>query len=125
MGFMTIVRRRIEERFWEKVDRRGDDECWEWTASRRNGYGQLGRPGHQGDGRMPFYAHRLAVALTLGIDYDAIEGYVLHRCHNRGCCNPKHLVVGTQKENMREAIEQERLHFQRAQRDSHGCFLPV
>ena len=29
----------VEERFWEKVDRRGPDECWPWTAySDRYGY---------------------------------------------------------------------------------------
>ena len=30
----------IVARFWAKVDRRGDDECWPWLASTRSkGYG--------------------------------------------------------------------------------------
>ena len=27
-------------RFWTKVDKKGEDECWNWTASKKdNGYG--------------------------------------------------------------------------------------
>lgn len=39
----------LVERFWSKVDRRGDDDCWEWTASRfPEGYGRIGIPGEEG-----------------------------------------------------------------------------
>jgi hypothetical protein len=34
--------RSTEQRFWEKVDRRGDDECWPWLGQvGKNGYGKL------------------------------------------------------------------------------------
>lgn len=29
---------------------------------------------------------------------------VRHTCHNTGCVNPKHLILGTQKENIKDAI---------------------
>lgn len=51
----------IEHRFWRYVDRRGDDECWEWTGSRRQGgYGRLNIK------RYPHKAHRLSFVLAYG-----------------------------------------------------------
>jgi hypothetical protein len=83
------------ERFWEKVDIKGDDECWEWLASkRRNGYGQLMRKGKNE------VAHRVAYELV----YDHIPGemIVMHTCDNRVCCNPNHLRLGTDLDNIRD-----------------------
>lgn len=42
------------ERFWRYVDRRGPDECWDWTGATRDGYGRV-----WADGRMAT-AHRVA-----------------------------------------------------------------
>jgi hypothetical protein len=41
-------------------------------------------------------AHRLVYALTFG----PIATNVLHKCDNQPCCNPFHLFVGTQADNM-------------------------
>ena len=87
--------RPLHERFWEKVDRRGPDECWEWTASRTHrGYGRIrsevGRHAH---------AHRVAYELLVG---PIPEGLVIdHLCRNRGCVNPAHLEPVTAEENHR------------------------
>lgn len=41
---MVYRARSIAEQFWEKVDRRGDDECWPWTGSRTAAaYGLFGK----------------------------------------------------------------------------------
>lgn len=29
--------------------------------------------------------------------------YVLHKCNNKSCCNPKHLILGTNSQNQRHA----------------------
>ncbi|MCZ7405141.1 MAG: hypothetical protein O8C67_09460 [Candidatus Methanoperedens sp.] len=38
-----MIKKSLEERFWEKVDIKGNDECWNWLAhSNKGGYGQIG-----------------------------------------------------------------------------------
>lgn len=90
---------RERTRFWGKVDRRGDDECWPWKAStfaNSRGYGQ-----HKMSGKnRP--AHRVAWEMTFGAipQHDSYHGWcVCHRCDNPRCCNPAHLFLGTTQEN--------------------------
>jgi hypothetical protein len=87
------VKRPLAERFWEKVDKRGPDECWEWQGARNeHGYGWFG-PTH-GEGAK---AHRVAWELTNG---PIPEGLcALHHCDNPPCCNPGHLFLGTKRDN--------------------------
>ena len=43
------------ERFWEKVDVKSEDDCWEWKASKnKKGYGLFALDGK------PKRSHRLA-----------------------------------------------------------------
>ena len=92
--------RTLEERFWDKVDRRGADECWEWTGARKHdGYGVM-RPTGQRSGP-PAKAHRVSAQLA-GMD---IEGkFVLHSCDNPPCVNPAHLRPGDRRENFADMV---------------------
>jgi hypothetical protein len=95
-------RRPFEDRFWEKVKKLGDDDCWEWQAARNaKGYGRLtsGRGVH-------LKAHRVAFVLFGGVIPDNL--FVLHTCDNPSCCNPGHLFVGTPKDNMVDKIKKGR-----------------
>lgn len=96
--------RSLEERFWEKVDKQGPEECWEWqAATHRHGYGAFGVGGR--DGKMA-RAHRISYKLHKGPIPDGC--YVLHHCDNPPCVNPDHLYVGTQTDNMQDAVERDR-----------------
>jgi hypothetical protein len=93
--------RPIEERFWEKVDKRGPDECWPWLdVPNAWGYGMF----RIGKRKRP--AHRLAYEFTHGpIPSQAPDGrrmFACHKCDNPICCNPVHIFPGTDLDNNRD-----------------------
>lgn len=91
-------------RFWNKVNKGDTDECWVWGgAIHRLGYGQFKIGGKKGKVAA---SHRIAAALVLS-DFDETL-CCLHSCDNRGCCNPSHLRMGTQQENIEEMVSKKR-----------------
>ena len=94
----------LDERFWKKVDKRSDNECWLWTGAKSSkGYGFIGAGGVGGK---QLGAHRVSYQLANNDLTDA--DYVLHSCDNPSCVNPKHLRKGTQSENIKEACDKGR-----------------
>ena len=107
------------ERFWAKVEVRGADECWNWIGSVNNkGYGRISDP----TGRH-VYVHRLSFQLSSGKDPGAL--LVCHRCDNPRCCNPVHLFLGSQADNMRDGAQKGRVGRKRGFRGQQGESNPT
>lgn len=92
------------EKFWPAVAIGGPDDCWEWTKSRSAaGYGSVTFTVPKIGTRI---ASRAAWILTHGPIPKGMN--VLHRCDNPPCCNPAHLFLGTQADNVRDMHEKGR-----------------
>lgn len=114
------ARKPLTDRFWASVDFRGPNECWTWKrASKTAGYGVISCGG-RGQGKT--LAHRLAWRLANGEipSSDLPHGMVImHTCDNRLCCNPAHLRLGTQAENVRDMDKKGRRKVKAHKGDKH------
>jgi hypothetical protein len=95
------MRATAEERFWAKVDIRGDGECWEWRGARdRKGYGRVWLP------QRMVLAHRAAWELARAAIPEGM--HILHHCDHPPCCNPAHLFLGSNADNVADKVRKQR-----------------
>lgn len=85
--------------FYQNIDVGVPQECWNWKGptKRKSQYG-----GYQVDGKW-HYAHRVMKATTDGRPLGS-PTVVRHICHNKRCVNPKHLLVGSQADNVIDTV---------------------
>ncbi len=96
-----VLRAKLEAKLWPRVDRRGEDECWPYrSAVYRTGYGTVNFDG------TATTAHRVAFALANGRITEGM--HIRHKCDYPPCCNPKHLVEGTNYDNVCDMMERRR-----------------
>lgn len=94
----------LADRFWRKVVKKSDDDCWEWSGTiLGNGYGQIRSGGKEGK---KILAHRLSYELNKCEIPDGLV--VMHTCDNRKCVNPNHLGLGTYKDNTQDCWQKGR-----------------
>lgn len=91
--------------------------CVDWSGNMGAfGYGLVNYKGKR------FRAHRLAYCFANGIDVFTLspKQFVCHSCDNRKCVNPEHLWLGTCKDNLVDASDKQRLHYQKRTHCNHG-----
>lgn len=90
--------------FWGYVTAGDPNVCWEWQGCvMPKGYGLLR---HRPTSPKQMVAHRVSYQLHFGPIPDGIE--VCHTCDNPPCVNPKHLFLGTIKDNYDDMLAKNR-----------------
>ena len=93
------------ERLLEKVEVVTESGCWIFMGNlSANGYGVIGNDFK--DDKKLYSAHRKTFEHFIGEIPKGLN--VCHKCDVPSCCNPNHLFLGTQKQNMVDCKEKGR-----------------
>jgi len=76
------------------------NSCWNWKYANVEGYGKIGAKNGWRTSRLAWYLKFGNIPHKL---------FVLHKCDNPSCCNPDHLFLGTNKQNVEDMIAKGRM----------------
>lgn len=113
-----------QARFWKHVNRNGPTpahrpelgQCWVWTASLVDGYGQFHAEGKRYQAHRWIY-ERQHGPIPAGLEPD-------HLCRNRACVNDSHLDLVTHLENMHRGTSPSARHFRQTHCIRGHAFTP-
>ena len=81
-----------------KID---SNNCWIWQGAKHlQGYGNIAYRGK------PLLVHRISWMIFKGEIPQGMK--VCHKCDVTSCCNPEHLFLGSQKDNVKDGIDKGR-----------------
>jgi len=97
----------FKERFLEKVQKAGDDECWTWTGASYKFTNRNYIQGHiRDDNGKTTTPSRAAWVIFRGEIPTGL--HILHKCDNPLCVNPNHLFLGTNSDNIADRVRKGR-----------------
>lgn len=89
------------ERFWSKVNKGSDGECWDWVRGKdKDGYGSFWLNNED------IRAHRLSYIIKNG--QIPRNMFICHKCDNPACVNPDHLFLGSNRDNINDMLSKGR-----------------
>lgn len=93
-----MEKKKAKEKLLERSEKDAETECLEWQGATDScGYGHIIVNGKQ------LLTHRLSYRVHKQEIVDGMQ--INHKCHNECCINPDHLYMGTQKENVNDAVQ--------------------
>jgi len=95
---------------WKKIDIKEEDDCWNWM-----GYLTCREYGSWMISNKSYLAHRLVYENIYGSIPTGL--FVCHRCDNPSCCNPNHLFLGTNSDNVADKVFKGRQSFKLSKED--------
>jgi HNH endonuclease len=89
---LKFVARMDQKQFWSSIISGSESGCWEADSlPERSGY-----PVYKG-----YPVYRLIFAIQHGKSVSGDKEAIFHTCGNKWCCNPAHIVLGTQSQKQK------------------------
>lgn len=101
MAPIALTTRNAKERLMKKTTIDPEKGCWLFMGHRdKDGYGRV-RFNYRHE-----YVHRISAILFLNYDPEDKSVQVNHKtqCNTPNCWNPEHLYIGTQADNLADAL---------------------
>ena len=95
-------RRPVVERIMDNIEIVPESGCWIWMGPGGETHGNIKIYGVRTPGRV----HRIMWGHVNGPVPSGLQ--VCHKCDIGFCCNPKHLFIGTQQDNMTDKVNKNR-----------------
>lgn len=94
-------------RLFSKINQQsGEKGCWHWTGAQSGDYGYMTFTLDGKECNVP--VHRLLMVLCYGADFPEDQPIARHYvCGDTLCCNPRHVLVGTDEDNRVDQVEED------------------